>query len=335
MARMPIRARAVRIPHAGGPEVLTLDEIEVRDPGPNEVLIEVAAAGLNRADCLQRRGVYAAPPGTIADVPGLEFSGRAAKLGSEVRELRVGDRVMAICAGGAMATHVVAHERELLPVPESVDLVQAAAIPEAFMTAYDALFLQAGLGMGQYVLIHAVGSGVGTAALQLARAAGAQAIGTSRNADKLERVKALGLEHAVATGEPRFAERVKEITQGRLAQVVLDTVGAKYLAENIRAVAIHGTIVVIGLLGGVNAELPLGLLVQKRASLRGSVLRARPLEQKVALAQAFVGAVLPLFTQGTLRPVVEDVVPMAAIRSAHERMESDALFGKLVLTWET
>ncbi len=315
--------------------MLKLDRLELRDPGPSEVLVEVAAAGLNRADCLQRRGVYAAPPGTIADVPGLEFAGRVARLGSEVQQLRVGDAVMAIASGGAMATHVIAHERELLPVPAGLELVQAAAIPEVFMTAYDALFLQAGLGIGQYALIHAVASGVGTAAVQLVRATGARAIGTSRSAEKLERVKELGLEHGVLTSEPRFADRVKEITQGRLAQAVLDTVGAKYLAENIRAVATNGTIVVIGLLGGIHGELPLGLLVHKRANLRGSVLRARPLEEKIALAQAFTRAVLPLFVQGSLRPVVEDVMPMAEVQSAHIRMESDALYGKLVLTWET
>jgi len=335
---MSTQARAVRIQAAGGPEVLVLDQISVRDPGPTEVLVEVVAVGLNRADCLQRKGVYPAPPGTVPDVPGLEYAGRVAKIGSEVRSRKVGDPVMAICAGGAYATHIVAHERELLPVPAGMELTQAAAIPEVFMTAYDALFLQAHLGMGQFALVHAIGSGIGTAALQLIRAAGAYAIGTSRKADKLERLKALGLVHGIATDQPLFAGRVKEITGGRLAQAVLDTVGASYLAENIKAVAIGGTIVTIGMLGGAKAELPLGLLVAKRAALRGSVLRSRPLEEKVALARAFAECVLPQFSAvgaqpPALRPMVEDVMPMAQAAQAHARMESDDLFGKLVLCW--
>lgn len=328
-----MQARAIKIKAPGGPDVLHLDSIEVRDPGPTEVRVEIAAAGVNRADCLQRRGVYPAPAGVVSDVPGLEFAGRVEKVGSEVSNLKVGDPVMAIAAGGAMATHIIAHARELVRVPDGLDLVQAAAIPEVFMTAYDALFLQAGLGLGQFALVHAIGSGIGTAALQLIHAAGAVAIGTSRKPEKLARLEPLGLKHGIATGESLFSERVKEITGGRLAHAVLDTVGGKYLGENIKAVAVGGTIVVIGMLGGNKAELPLGLLVAKRALLRGSVLRSRPLEQKIALAQAFSEAVLPLFVQGRIRPIVEDVLPMAEIQKAHARMESDELFGKLVLRW--
>lgn len=305
----------------------------MRDPGPTEVLVEVAAAGLNRADCLQRKGVYPAPPGVAADVPGLEFAGRVARVGSEVQALKVGDEVMAIAGGATMATHIVAHERELLRVPRGLELTQAAAIPEVFLTAYDALFLQAGLGMGQVALLHAAGSGIGTAALQLVLAAGATPIGTSRKADKLERLKPLGLVHGIVTTDGSFADRVRELTQGGLAHAVLDTVGASYLGENLRALAVGGTIVTIGLLGGAKAELVLGLLVAKRACLRGSVLRSRPLEQKIALAQSFTQAVLPLFARAALRPVVEDVMPMTEVAKAHARMESDDLFGKLVLTW--
>lgn len=330
---MATQARAVRITAPGGPEKLALDKIEVRDPGPTEVLVEIAAAGVNRADCLQRKGVYPPPPGVVADVPGLEYAGTVAKVGSEVRARKVGDKVMAICAGGALATHIVAHERELVPVPMGIDLVHAAAIPEVFMTAYDALFLQAGMGLGKIALVHAIGSGIGTAALQLINATGGTAIGTSRNADKLERVKALGLEHGIVTGEARFAERVNEITAGGGVDAILDTVGASYLGENVKSLAVGGTIVTIGLLGGVKADLILGMLVAKRAILRGSVLRARPLEEKIALAVDFTRAVLPLFAHGKLRPIVEDVLPMSEAQQAHTRMESDALFGKLVLTW--
>jgi putative PIG3 family NAD(P)H quinone oxidoreductase len=328
------KARAMRITGPGGPEVLKLSEIEVREPAPDEVLVQVHAAGVNRADILQRKGVYPAPPGTVPDVPGLEFAGVVERVGSQVRELRAGDKVMAITAGGAMATHIVAHERELVRVPQGMSLTDAAALPEVFMTAYDAMVTQGKLALGEIVLIHAVGSGVGTAALQLANALGATPIGTTRKADKLERAKTLGLAHGIVAADGAFADRVKDITGGTLAHVVLDTVGAKYLGENLRAVATGGTIVTIGLLGGVKGELALGLLVQKRAILRGSVIRARPLEEKIALARAFERAVVPLFVRGLLKPVVEDVLPMAELAKAHERLESDDTFGKLVMTWD-
>ncbi len=332
---MSTLSRAVRITQPGGPEVLSLGEHQVRDPGPSEVLVQIAAAGLNRADCLQRRGVYPAPQGVVADVPGLEFSGTIEKLGSGTRDFKVGDEVMGICAGGSMSTHIVMHERELVRVPRGISLVDAAAIPEVFMTAYDALFLQANLSMGERVLIHAIGSGIGTAALQLALAVGALPIGTSRSQDKLDKVKAMGLgfTHGIVPDERGFADAVKAETQGALADVVLDTVGAKYLNENLKAAAPGGRIVVIGLLGGVKAELPLGLLVAKRLSLRGSVLRSRPLEEKAALAQSFTRAVLPLFERGALKPVIASVMPMTEVREAHRRMEADEVLGKLVLAW--
>lgn len=313
---------------------MSLGEIQVRDPGPSEVLVQIAAAGLNRADCLQRRGVYPAPAGVVADVPGLEFSGTIEKLGSEARGFKVGDQVMGICAGGSMATHLVMHERELVRVPNNVSLVEAAAIPEVFMTAYDALFLQAKLQMGERVLVHAIGSGIGTAALQLARATCATVVGTSRSQEKIEQVKALGLGlvHGIVPDERGgFADALK--AHGGLVDVVLDTVGAKYLNENLKAAAPQGRIVVIGLLGGVKAELSLGILVGKRLSLQGSVLRSRPLEEKAALAQSFSRSVLPLFEQGALKPVVAAVMPMTEVREAHRRMEADEVLGKLVLTW--
>lgn len=330
---MPTKARAVHIKAPGGPEVLELGELVVRDPGPGEVLVAIKAAGLNRADCLQRRGVYPPPPGVVATVPGLEFAGHVAALGPETTRFKVGDAVMAITGGASMASHIVAHEGELLPVPRGLSISDAAAIPEAFMTAYDALVLQAGMGLGAHVLIHAVGSGVGTAALQLALATGAVPIGTSRKADKLERLKPFGLKHGIVAHDGVFADALRNETGGRLADVILDTVGAKYLGENLRALASQGTIVTIGLLGGVKADLLLGMLVAKRACLRGSVLRSRNLGEKLHLSRAFTAAVLPLFETGALKPVIEDVVPMAEIQRSHARMESDDLFGKLVLSW--
>jgi putative PIG3 family NAD(P)H quinone oxidoreductase len=324
------RAKIVIIREPGGPEVLAVGEREIRDPGPGEVLVEVAAAGVNRADCLQRKGFYPAPAGVWPDVPGLEFAGVVAALGLGVRSVAVGDRVMGITAGGGMSTLLVAHERELVPVPSGMSLTDAAAIPEVFFTAYDALFAQARLGMGQVVLIHAVGSGIGTAAFQLCLAAGATPVGTSRSPEKLARCEALGLPHGILAGEAGFAAGVLEVAKGG-AHVILDTIGAKYLEENVKAVATGGRIITIGLLGGAKGTLPLGALLAKRAHLTGSVLRSRPLEEKATLAQAFRRDVLPLFEAGRLKPIVDAVLPMSDIGDAHRRLESNETFGKLVM----
>jgi NADPH:quinone reductase len=329
---MPTRARAVRIREAGGPEILEIGEIEIRDPGPGEILVEVAAAGLNRADVLQRKGFYPAPPGVPADVPGLEFAGTVALAGHD-SGWQEGARVMGIVGGGGCATHLVVHGREALPVPERLSLTDAAAIPEVFLTAYDALFLQGGLSLGETCLIHAVGSGVGTAAVQLARAAGARPLGTSRTERKLERCRDLGLEDGVVVNEGAFAKAVLEKTGGRGADVVLDTVGAAYLDEDVKALAHGGRIVVVGLLGGAKGSFNLGRLLPKRGRVMGTVLRSRPLEEKATLAQAFRRAVLPGLESGALRPVVDQVAPMDAIGEAHARMERDETFGKIVLLW--
>jgi NADPH:quinone reductase len=326
-------ARAVGIREHGEADVLELGELEVRDPGAEEVLVGVASAGLNRADVLQRRGFYPAPPGVAPDVPGLEYAGRVLQAGSAVRGLKVGDPVMGVVGGGAMATHLVVHEREAIAVPPGMDLSEAAAIPEVFLTAYDALFLQAGLSLGQTVLIHAAASGVGTAALQLAHAAGAVTVGTSRSAEKLERVRELGLDHAVVAEEGKFADAVRQAV-GRAPEVVLDLVGAAYLDENVKAVAPRGCIVVVGLLGGAKGSLLLARLLSQRARLVGTVLRSRPLEEKIALARAFERDVLPLFAAGRVRPVVDTVMPMERVADAHRRMESNETVGKVVLTWE-
>jgi putative PIG3 family NAD(P)H quinone oxidoreductase len=329
-----IEAKTVKIAGKGGVEVLSIGTLGVRDPGPGEVRVKVAAAGLNRADCLQRKGFYPAPPGVPADVPGLEFAGTVEALGEGVSGWSVGAPVMGIVGGGGMATHLVLHARELVPVPKSMSLDDAAAIPEVFMTAYDGLCLQAGLGMGQVALLHAVGSGIGTAALQLCLATGARPVGTSRSAEKLERCAALGLRDGLLVKDAKFAQALAERTGGRLADAILDTVGAAYLGENVKALAPQGWLVVIGLLGGAAAELPLGLLLAKRGRVAGSVLRSRPLEEKVALAQRFTQACIPLFEAGRLKPVVDAVLPMTQIAEAHTRMEANESFGKLVMRWE-
>jgi len=328
-----IQARAVVIAGKGDVDVLTLGTVGVRDAGPNEIRVQVTAAGLNRADVLQRKGFYPAPPGVSPDVPGLEYAGTVEQVGDGVREFKVGDPVMGIAGGGAMASHLVVHAREAMPVPAGMPLAEAAAIPEVFLTSFDALFVLGGLAVGQLALVHAIGSGIGTAALQLGRLSGARVVGTSRSQDKLERCKGLGLEDGLVVSDKTFAAALLDRTGGRLSDVILDTVGAAYLAENVKALALGGKLIQVGLLGGASAELPLGLLMAKRASVIGTVLRSRPLEDKISVTQRFVRDVLPHFTTGRLQPVIDVVLPMTEVRAAHQRMESNETFGKIVLRW--
>lgn len=328
-----IDAQAVCIRGKGGVEVLELGAVQVPEPGPGELLVRVEAAGLNRADILQRRGFYPAPPGAPANVPGLEYAGHVERTGPGVTTFARGDAVMGIVGGGGMSTHVVVHEREALRVPAGMPIEHAAAIPEVFLTAYDALFDQAALALGDELLVHAVGSGVGTAALQLGVAVGAHVVGTSRTADKLARCQPLGLHEGLVVQEPTFANELGSRTGGRGCDVILDLIGASYLAENIKALAPGGRLIVVGLLGGATAELPLGVLLAKRARIFGTVLRSRALEEKAALAQSFTRHALPLFAQGKLKPIVDTVMPMSEVRAAHARMESNDSFGKVVLRW--
>ncbi len=327
--------RAVVVTEAGGPEVLRIAEIEEAEPGPGEVRVAVRAAGVNRADVLQRLGLYPAPPGVRPDVLGLELAGEVERVGPGVSAWKPGDRVMAIASGAAQAERVVCHERMLLPIPPALDFVQAAAIPEAFLTAHDALFRQAGLGRGEPVLIHAAGSGVGTAAMQLAHAGGNLVLGTSRTAEKLERARDLGLDHPLAVApDGQFSRRVLGLTGGRGVPVIADFVGAAYLEENLRALSIGGRLVVIGLLGGARGEVDLGRLLARRLRLFGSTLRSRPLEEKIAATQAFAREGLPLLERGLVRPVVGEVLPVEAVGDAHVRMAEDRTFGKIVLRFD-
>ena len=324
--------RALVIPPGGPSEVLALEERPMPAPGRGEVRVKVVASGVNRADVLQRRGLYPAPPGAVADIPGLEFSGEVDALGAGVTGWRPGDRVMGICAGGAYADHVIAHGRELIPVPATLDTVSAAAVPEAFLTAWDAMHLQGGLQAGQRVLIHAVASGVGTAALQLARASGAVTLGTSRSADKLERCVAMGLDVAIDTGRGELVKAVKAAAPDGV-DLILDLVGAAYLTANIRSLRVGGSLICIGLLGGASAEFPLGLVLSRRLRVQGTVLSSRPLEEKIGLAQRFSREVIPLFERGAGAPVIDQVFPVEAVVEAHAMMESNQTFGKLVLAW--
>lgn len=325
--------RAIRIREPGGLEVLEMHEIVEPEPGVGEIRVAVRAFGLNRADLLQRRGLYPPPPDAPKDIPGLELAGEVEALGPGTYRFEPGDRVMGVVSGGAYAEKLVLHERAALRVPASMEWPIAAAIPEAFLTAFDALILQAELKPGEWVLIHAVGSGVGTAALQIAKMLGARVIGTSRSGDKLSRCSALGLDAGLALKEPLFAEEVRSLTGGAGADVVLDLVGGSYLEENVAAMAPKGRQIVVGLMAGNFATLPLGLLLARRLTVRGTVLRSRPLEEKIALAQAFERQMLPQFEAGRLRPVIDTILPAGDVRRAHERLEANATFGKIVLAW--
>ncbi len=327
--------KAVLFDGSGGPEVIRFGELPDPAPSRGEVLVRVRAAALNRADLLQRRGLYPPPPGTRADVPGLELAGEIALLGEGVTGFAAGDRVMAIAAGAAQAELAVVHERMLLRVPEGLSLLDAGAIPEAGVTSHDALFTLGALRPGWTVLVHAVGSGVSTAAVQIAKAAGATVVGTSRTPEKLERARALGMDHGilVAMDRPRFADEVKMITGGRGVPLVLDFVGAAYAVENLAALAPRGRIVVIGTMGGSSGDLDLRALMRARASIVGTVLRPRPLDEKIAATQAFAQDVLPLLASGKVKPVVDAVVPASRAREAHERLERNESFGKIVLAF--
>lgn len=329
-----MKTKAVCIGEPGGPETLSVREIDLPDPGPGQVLVDVEAAGLNRADVLQRRGKYPPPADVPQDVPGLEFAGTVRQLGSSASGFQVGDRVMGIVGGGAMATQVVTGERELMRVPLGLDCQHAAAIPEAFVTSYDALFLNAGLSMGETVLIHAVASGIGTAATQLAKATGANVAGTTRSADKIADCEALGLDVPIAVAGGNIAEQLEEKLTGMKANVVLDMVGAPYLRPTLKVMATEGRIVVIGVLGGSHVEnFPLFQLMRNRIRLSGTVLRSRPSEQKASLTQKFARHCLPLFETGLVKPVVSATIPMADIQDAHRQMEANQTFGKLVMVW--
>jgi putative PIG3 family NAD(P)H quinone oxidoreductase len=332
-----MQTKAVLITGKGGVEVLEIGEHSVREPGSHELLVAVRASGLNRADILQRRGFYPAPKGAPANVPGLEYAGSVERVGPDVTDYKPGDRVMGIVAGGGMAGHVIVHEREAIAVPTSLSWSEAGALPEVFLTAFDALYVQSELRLGESLLVHAVGSGVGTAAVQLAKLAGARVIGTARTADKIKRCKAFGLDAGIVLSKQQavFCEPVLSHTAGRGADVILDGVGAAYLEENLKSlVPAGGRLCVIGLLGGASAQMPLGLLLSKRARVIGTVLRSRPLEEKAALVQAFRKQVLPHLEEGTLKPVIDQVFPMREVRAAHERMESNESFGKIVLEWD-
>jgi putative PIG3 family NAD(P)H quinone oxidoreductase len=325
--------KAVYIKEFGGPENLEIREVpDPPKPGRTDVTVRVRGAGLNRADLLQRRGLYPPPAGYSPNIPGMEFAGEIADVGSDVADLKTGDRVFGITAGEAQAELLNIDHCLLAKVPNSLSFTEAGAIPEAYVTAYDAVFSQAGLKGDETLLIHAVGSGVGLAALQLAKSFGHRVFGTSRTQGKLDRCAEYALDEAIVVGSPpAFAEEIAAKTDGRGVDVVFDLVGGAYFEQNLHALAKTGRLMLVGLTAGRQAEFDLGLALSKRLTLIGTVLRGRSVEEKSAAMGRFGRDVVTLLAEGTVRPNVDRVFNFEEIRAAHEYLESNESFGKVVL----
>ncbi|MCX4692258.1 NAD(P)H-quinone oxidoreductase [Streptomyces sp. NBC_01408] len=322
---------AITIEQPGGPEALVWTDVPDPVAGEGEVLVEVAASAVNRADILQRQGFYDPPPGASRH-PGLECSGRISAIGPGVAGWSVGDEVCALLAGGGYAQKVAVPSGQLLPVPEGLDLVTAAALPEVVATVWSNVFMVAGLRPGETLLVHGGSSGIGTMAIQLGKAVGARVAVTAGGPEKLARCKELGADILIDYREQDFVAELRAATDGAGADVILDIMGAKYLARNLDALAVNGRLAVIGLQGGVKAELNLGALLAKRAAITATSLRARPLEEKAAIIAAVREHVWPLVAAGRVHPVVHATFPMAQAAEAHRVMESSTHVGKLLLT---
>jgi NADPH2:quinone reductase len=307
---------------------LSIDSRPDPVPRDGQILVRVHAAGLNRADLSQRAGKYPAPPGWPEDIPGLEYAGEVAAVGRGVTYWSLGDRVMGLVGGGAQAEYVVVHQAEAIAVPDRMTYVEAAAIPEAFLTAWDAMVRQARVRGGERVLVHAIGSGVGTAAAQLADVLGVTVIGTSRTADKLERARELGMEHGVLTTDTDWVAQV-----GDPVNVIIDTLGAEYFDANLSLLGPGGRLVVLGMLtGAVAGRIDLGRVLRQRLTIVGTAMRVRSAPERAELVQRFVGDMLPHLNSGQLHAVVETSVPWAEAAAAYELLGSNVTFGKVVLT---
>ncbi|MDQ1493203.1 MAG: NADPH:quinone reductase [Actinomycetota bacterium] len=312
---------------------LVIEDRPVPEPADDQVLVRVSGAGLNRADLLQRAGRYPAPPGAPPDIPGMEFAGTVEAAGAAVGTLRPDDRVMGIVGGGAQAEYLTTLESHCVRVPDSLDLIAAGGIPEAFLTAHDAMVVQGGLMSGDRVLVHAVASGVGTAALQLAQCLGATVAGTSRSKEKLERTAELGLDHPIlAPAEFDPAALAAEIAAAAgPIDVTIDLLGGPYLGVDIAAAAPKGRVVLVGVIAGARAELDMRTMMGKRLTIVGTVLRSRTAAEKADATHLFAGQVVPLLARGTIRPVIDAVVPVAEAERAYELVATDQTFGKVVL----
>ncbi|MCT9074974.1 NAD(P)H-quinone oxidoreductase [Streptomyces fulvoviolaceus] len=321
---------AITIPEPGGPEALVWSEVPDPVPGEGEVLVEVAASAVNRADILQRQGFYNPPPGA-SPYPGLECSGRIVALGTGVSGWSVGDEVCALLAGGGYAEKVAVPAGQLLPVPKGVGLTQAAALPEVVCTVWSNVFMISHLRPGETLLVHGGSSGIGTMAIQLAKAVGAKVAVTAGTQGKLDRCAELGADILVNYREQDFVEEIKKATDGAGADVILDNMGAKYLDRNVQALAVNGRLAIIGMQGGIKGELNIAALMNKRAAISATSLRARPIEEKTAIVAAVREHVWPLLDAGHIRPVVDREVPISDAAAAHRVVEESGHIGKVLL----
>jgi putative PIG3 family NAD(P)H quinone oxidoreductase len=323
--------KAVVITEPGGPEVLAIADVPDPVAAPGEVVLQVAASAVNRADLMQRMGFYPPPPGA-PQWPGLEASGTVVEVGDEVEGWSVGDRAAALLSGGGYAERVAVPAGQLLPVPDGIDLVDAAALPETICTVWSNVFMLAGLRPGETFLVHGGSGGIGTTAIQLATHVGARVAVTAGTADKLARCAELGAQILVNYREQDFVEVIREATAGHGADVILDNMGAKYLARNVDVLAVNGRLVVIGLQGGRKAELDLGTLLAKRAAVLATTLRARPVDEKSAIVASVLENVWPLVASGAVRPIIHTRLPLDQVGEAHRLVESSQHVGKVLLT---
>jgi len=323
--------RAVIAPEPGGPEALTLADLPDPVPGPGEVVVDMAATAVNRADTLQRQGFYPPPPGA-SDVLGLECSGVISAVGDGVEGWSEGDRVCALLAGGGYGEKVLVPAGQVMPVPEGVDLVTAGALPEVTCTVWSNVFMIAGLQRGETLLVHGGAGGIGTMAIQVGHALGARVVATAGSPEKLELCRKLGADVAVSYREQDFVEEVRAATDGAGADVILDNMGAKYLDRNVDALATEGRLVIIGMQGGAKGELNIGKLLTKRGAVIATSLRARPVEEKAAICASVVEHVWPLVADGTVKPIVHATFRLDQAAEAHRMMEAGDHVGKIVLT---
>ena len=323
--------RAVVLREHGGPDVLQFEDVASPVIGEQDILVTVAATALNRADLLQRMGFYPNPFPSGPEIPGLEFAGTVAAIGDKVTVWAVGDRVMGITSGGAYAEQLAIHERQAMAVPSGMSLHDAAGIPEVFITAWDALVVQGGLTSGRWAMVHAGASGVGTAAIQICKAIGARIVVTC-SGGKVEACRSLGADVVVDYGTQDFVAEVATATAGKGVDVILDVIGGDYVERNVASLAVKGHIIQVGVMAGKPVSFNVGLLLGKRASITGTVLRARPLEEKIAISQRFAAEMLPLFDSGHLKPVIDSTYAFADIASAHEYMATNGNVGKIVIT---
>jgi NADPH2:quinone reductase len=331
MTELPSRMTAIGIRAPGGPEVLASEERPVPQPGSGEILVKVAAAGVNRPDVMQRKGLYPPPPGA-SDIPGLEIAGHVAAVGPDAKRWKPGDAVMALVSGGGYAQYCIAHESHALPVPPGHSLVDAGAIPETFFTVWHNVFERGGLKPGETLLVHGGSSGIGTTAIQLAKAFGARVITTAGSAEKCDACRKLGADLAIDYRTEDFVALTKSATEGRGADVILDMVGGDYIERNYEAAGVDARIVQIGFQGSPKATVNFTRLMLKRLHHTGSTLRSRSTQDKAAIARGIEQQVLPLLAAGRVKAVIDSTFPLARASKAHARMESSAHIGKIVLT---